>query len=118
LQAQSKPVDAGIKRKTDDNVNESHLLKKNSSLEHISKTDATQEPISLPTSSLEFPPSTGSAVTDEALQGMLMAWYYSGYATGRYQALKEVEEAAAATAAAAKAKTAEAEPTTEKQVLD
>jgi len=31
---------------------------------------------------------------------MLMAWYYSGYATGRYQALKEIEEAAAAAAEA------------------
>lgn len=27
---------------------------------------------------------------DEALQGLLMAWYYSGYATGRYQAMKEM----------------------------
>ena len=31
-------------------------------------------------------------VEDEALQSMLMAWYYSGYYTGRYQALKELEE--------------------------
>ena len=88
-------------------MNESHLLKKNSSPEHISKTDV----INSHTSSFEFPPSTGSAATDEALQGMLMAWYYSGYATGRYQALKEVEEAAAAAAVATTAMAA-AEPTT------
>lgn len=37
-----------------------------------------------------LPPSTGSIVEDEALQGLLMAWYYSGYATGRYQAMKEM----------------------------
>ena len=29
-------------------------------------------------------------VGDEALQSMLLAWYYSGYATGRYQALREM----------------------------
>lgn len=37
-----------------------------------------------------FPPSTGNALQDEALQGLLMAWYYSGYATGRYQAMQEM----------------------------
>jgi hypothetical protein len=37
-----------------------------------------------------FPPSTGNALQDEALQGLLMAWYYSGYATGKYQAMLEM----------------------------
>lgn len=37
-----------------------------------------------------LPPSTGNVAEDEALQGLLMAWYYSGYATGRYQALKDL----------------------------
>jgi hypothetical protein len=27
---------------------------------------------------------------DEALHALLMAWYYSGYATGRYQAMMEL----------------------------
>jgi len=43
-----------------------------------------------------LPQVGGGGANDEALQSMLMAWYYSGYATGRYQALREVEEAAAA----------------------
>lgn len=47
-----------------------------------------------------LPQLSGGGLNDEALQSMLMAWYYSGYATGRYQALREVEEAAAAAAAA------------------
>lgn len=29
---------------------------------------------------------------DEAFNGMLMAWYHSGYATGRYQALLELSQ--------------------------
>ena len=34
--------------------------------------------------------SVDSNVINEALQNMLMAWYQSGYATGRYQTLCEV----------------------------
>ena len=37
-----------------------------------------------------FPPTTGNPMEDEALQGLLMSWYYSGYMTGRYQAMKEM----------------------------
>lgn len=29
------------------------------------------------------------AVQDEALKPLLLSWYYAGYYTGRYQALKE-----------------------------
>ena len=31
-------------------------------------------------------------IIDEALQEMLAAWYQSGYATGRYHALKEIQQ--------------------------
>jgi hypothetical protein len=37
-----------------------------------------------------LPPSSGNPMQDEALHSLLMAWYYSGYATGRYQAMMEV----------------------------
>jgi hypothetical protein len=33
-----------------------------------------------------------STMVDEALQSMLMAWYHSGYATGRYQTLCELRD--------------------------
>jgi hypothetical protein len=46
-----------------------------------------------------FPPSTGNALQDEALQGLLMAWYYSGYSTGRYQAMQEMGAFTSAAAA-------------------
>jgi len=32
------------------------------------------------------------AQLDEAFNSMLMAWYHSGYATGRYQALLELSQ--------------------------
>jgi len=32
-----------------------------------------------------------SQLQSDALQSMLLAWYHSGYATGRYEALREVE---------------------------
>ena len=37
-----------------------------------------------------LPPSTGNPLQDEALHSLLMSWYYSGYATGRYQAMVEM----------------------------
>jgi hypothetical protein len=36
------------------------------------------------------PSNVTSAMIDDALQAMLMAWYQSGYATGRYQTLCEI----------------------------
>jgi hypothetical protein len=34
-------------------------------------------------------------IIDDALQNMLMAWYHSGYATGRYQTLCELNQVSA-----------------------
>lgn len=42
-----------------------------------------------------FPPPVqhmGAAVIDDAMNAMLMAWYHSGYATGRYQTLLEIQQ--------------------------
>ena len=36
--------------------------------------------------------STGAAELEESFNAMLMAWYQSGYATGRYQALLEISK--------------------------
>ncbi len=36
------------------------------------------------------PTTISSAMVDDAMQAMLMAWYQSGYATGRYQTLCEL----------------------------
>ena len=45
-----------------------------------------------PTSSTVVPHTLiSSAMVDDALQAMLMAWYQSGYATGRYQTLCELQ---------------------------
>jgi len=38
------------------------------------------------------PPLHMHAQLDEAFNSMLMAWYHSGYATGRYQALLELSQ--------------------------
>lgn len=38
------------------------------------------------------PPAMNFGVTDEALSDMLLAWYYSGYYTGRYQATQEFRQ--------------------------
>ena len=37
----------------------------------------------------QMPPMPQAAMDDEELSNLLMAWYYSGYQTGRYQALNE-----------------------------
>jgi hypothetical protein len=36
-----------------------------------------------------MPPISQLPLNDEELSNLLMAWYYSGYQTGRYQALRE-----------------------------
>ena len=35
----------------------------------------------------------GLGTDEDALANLLMAWYYSGYYTGRYQALQEAQRA-------------------------
>lgn len=50
-----------------------------------------------------------SRPTEAALSAMLMAWYQSGYQTGRYDALREMEMKAAPPAAAAAAAAVEEE---------
>lgn len=55
--------------------------------QHQSSINPETVPQSLPN------PQLGAAVSqemiDDAMQNMLMAWYHSGYATGRYQTLLE-----------------------------
>lgn len=41
--------------------------------------------------SIQSSPATISQLQSDALQNMLLAWYHSGYATGRYEALREAE---------------------------
>lgn len=43
--------------------------------------------------SIQSSSATISQLQSDALQTMLLAWYHSGYATGRYEALREVESA-------------------------